>query len=271
MKADMNTQGSSRRTSVVAFYGVDQASDSVRGIYHWMSEAFQQVGNPATTLAVQGKGFTGKPSTFDREDRKIQKAGFESIKGIELTAMTPRGQLPAADWTISASYSRTDQYFVLGVVSELMTLPSPELLDWATQVADILRPEYGIGYIGDDPLKATMYAVGVNATQGTALSGEAYRQAIAISRWADTGIEYKAWRKGVVRDIYAWNFLSLPLLNSQINGISLREWIGKTPERGMLRPLSADFTLWEVNGSSAASIRSALESANLLFDWEQFE
>ena len=50
-----------------------------------------------------------------------------------------------------------------------------------------------------------------------------------IDKWRTVGIEEHCYEKGLLRDVYPWNFFTDLQLSRQIGGLCLRQWIEQDP------------------------------------------
>src|SRR5437763_168555 len=76
-------------------------------------------------------------------------------------------------------------------------------------------PEYGIGYARPAPLGPTWYAIGICQGFPISLTKAEYEQKLTISRWANA-MRARVWQRGVLRDVYPWNFLTQPQLSASV-------------------------------------------------------
>jgi hypothetical protein len=80
----------------------------------------------------------------------------------------------------------------------------------------------------------------------------------------------QVFREGLLRDVYPWNFLTLPQLTRQVRGIALEQWIQRDARRGKLGLLCDGVSLWEVAEANIPEIRQELRQAHVIFDWRKY-
>jgi hypothetical protein len=97
------------------------------------------------------------------------------------------------------------------------------------------------------------------------MSSEETAEADKISRWGN-GMTAEVWKRGLLRDVYLWNFLSDPHLRMTIGTVSLEQWIRADGRRGQLESLDAGLWFWEVAAANLEPVRMALVAANIIFD-----
>ncbi len=156
---------------------------------------------------------------------------------------------------------------VLVARSSIATLTPTSMLPVARILAQSLKPNYGIGYNREHRLGPDFYAGGICMGLGYTESEE--EEKMNISFWSDAVADH-IWRKGVLRDVYPWNFLTKPHLAKQIHGIPLKKWIRQSIGRGTVDVLCKGINLWKVPEVDIPSVRSALRKAGALYQWRQY-
>ena len=64
--------------------------------------------------------------------------------------------------------------------------------------------------------------------------------------------------RGILRDVYPWNFLTAPQLESKVKKETLADWIQRRKWRGRLEQVDDRITLWDVQEKYIPKIRSVL-------------
>jgi hypothetical protein len=264
----------SEECSVVTFYGINTDANAAAAFYQAVVRWFTELGCPPDKLSVHGPGHSGKPVSFARVSAKLQKAGFEGVTSLSVTAMTPGGQIPVNDWLLMADWSVEYSYALVAARSSLATLSNESMLPLAQTLAQDSKPMYGIGYTRPHRLGPAMYAIGICQGLGPGGYGvdltEAEREeADSISRWGD-GLAGQVWRDGLLRDVYPWNFLTKPQFTKPVGGVPLEQWIRQDTRRGTLGPLCEGVSLWEVGEAHLPAVRQALHQAGVIFDWRKY-
>jgi hypothetical protein len=268
----MNVKSSLEQYSAIALYGINPSPEGAKLFYNLIVRWFTTLGYPADLVSVHGEGFSGKPASFRRINAKLQRANFSTVKSFSIFSLLPEVQIPMNDYTLTASYDNDKGGLYAFVVarSSIASLSSTSMLPIAHECIQYLKPSYGIGYTRELQHGPSMYAIGINQGSEVPLKGEAYEQALRISRWCDLAMKKQVYRNGLLRDVYHWNFLTDAQLFAKINGVSLREWIRENPDRGHLSQLNDETWLWNVTEPNLLSIQTALWDAELMFDWRKF-
>lgn len=269
----MTTHGTSVSDErlVLGFYGVDASPKASEGFFRTSIQWFNELGYPPDKLGVGGEGHSGKVGDYRRSKAKLDKSGFSGVKDFSIYASKPNANVPGMEYFVSASFSHAGDdggYAVVAVPSSLAAE-----LDWlpvAQKVVQSVRPAYGIGFKRELRLGPVMFALGVCQGLGVGLTGEAYEEARNISRWCDMGMMKQVYRKGLLRDVYPWNFLTGPQLAKPVGGVPLERWIQQSAERGKVDPLCDGVSLWEVAEAHLPAVRRALHQAGVIFDWRKF-
>jgi hypothetical protein len=254
--------------TVIAFYGVHPGRRSLVDFFRATVEWFTEIGHPPDKLAVGTPGKFGKQQSFSRAANKLQQFGFDNITTLEITSMLPGGEYPLRDYLLTCTYSALSHYATLEARSSLAALSRSSLDLIAGAVAEAVEPEYGIGYYREHKLGPSFYAIGI--CKGLSYSEEDMEAASHISKWGQIGMELKIWKKGLLRDLYPWNFVSELQLSALISGVSLRDWIQSDKRRGSLSSFWNGLTLWEVDEAHLVQVRSELWNSGLIFNWRDY-
>src|SRR5262249_34024626 len=87
-----------------------------------------------------------------------------------------------------------------------------------------------------------------------------------IAEWSLTGMPDQVYRKGILRDVYRWNFLTPPQLKRRIGKTTLERWTRADARRGTLGAFEGNMVLWEVNKRSIPGVRKALRQAGAILE-----
>ena len=194
-----------------------------------MVKWFGELGHPPDK-AGYGPRICAQLGSFDRFNAKLAKKGFRKVTGLTLVATTPRAQIWSDDYYVTASYMGEDDELTADVVarSSVATLSATSLLPVARELAAILKPAYGIGYTRAHRLDPEFYAIGMNVDRDDLTPDELAEQDW-IGTWGETLFTDQVYRKGILRDVYRWNFLTRPHLKKKVGGVPLDRWIRQTP------------------------------------------
>lgn len=251
--------------SVVALYGTDPTPEAAQGFYESVVDWSARLGHPPDRAAVAAPGHSGNLVSFRRSDSKLRAGGFIGVQDLELVSSTP-GELTGSDFYLRASWSASPSYAVTAARSSIASVSDGTLLPIARRLLRWLRPGYGIGYARAIEAGPTWYAIGIGCGSAVSRTQAEYEEDLTISRWANA-MRAGVWRRGILRDIYPWNFLTAPQLAASVDGAPLEEWVQQRPGRGRLVPLCERVTLWEVGDDEQPVVREALQRSGLIFDW----
>jgi hypothetical protein len=258
--------------SALAFYGIRPSAAAAEAFYHMMVKWFTDLGYPPDKAGVTAPGFGTQLGLFGRFDAKLKRTGFRKVTGVTLITTTPRAKIWGSDNYVSASYMGEDDELVADIVarSSLATLSANSLLPVAREVAGLLKPVYGIGFTRAHRLDPTCYAIGLNFDPGD-LTPEEEAEQDWIGTWGETLFADQVYRKGILRDVYRWNFLTRPHLRKKVNGVPLELWIRRGPRRGRLGEFGRGTHLWEVPAKDIPKVRQSLLRAGLILEPEDEE
>src|SRR3989304_10085677 len=215
----------------VAFYGLSATDGGLTSYYEHLIEWFGKNKLSLDMLSVHGPGFSGKPGSFARNDRRLRRSGFKNIESVHLYSMTDDGSIPVLHWVATADVIRSKAVAVLSVDLGVVSWSRDATLSFSRTAIELLRPSYGIGYSREKRVGPALYAIGL--VHGLdAFSGPEYEESLLISRWGDTAMPTEVYKTGLQRDVYPMNFLTAPHLARPIQGSPLAEWVAKEPTRG---------------------------------------
>lgn len=146
------------------------------------------------------------------------------------------------------------------------------MLALAQTIADLLKPDYGIGYRREYRFGPGFYAWGIPQVPDSVplFDPEREKEDELISKWGQIGLDEKVYLRGLLRDVYPWNFVTQPQLTAKVGRLTLQQWIQKTPERGQLSPLTDEMMLWSVEAQHIPTLRQQLWEAGVIFDYTKF-
>ena len=265
----------SEECSALVFYGIEPAVSSLAGFYNGINDWSQEVCCPFDKMSVHGTGYSRKWVSFEHGDAKLQKEGFNAITSVFVVSLTPDARIPVNDYLVTAGFSAKNSYADLVCRSSITPLSRAAMLPIAGTIIRSVKPTYGIGYKRLHSLGPAMYAIGIGQGLGpkgygisSQLTPEERAESERISRWGN-GMLGRVWEKGLLRDVYPWNFLTRPHLVKQVGTISLEKWIRQDERRGRLEPLGDGISFWEVDDINMSSIRKELLEADVIFDWKK--
>ena len=216
--------------SALAFYGIRPSPKAAEDFYHAMVEWF---GRLATRRTRAGLRHPVRYATrlLPTPERQAGEEGLSKVTGVTVVATTPGAEYWDSDCYAAASYMGDDDeltaYMWRGPRSpRCRQRPCCRL----PEVAQLLKPVYGISTpIGR--LDAGFYAIGLNFDPGD-LTPRNSRNRSGSARGARHSLRDQVYRKGILRDVYPWNFLTRPHLKKKVDGVPLEQWIRQNARRG---------------------------------------
>lgn len=259
----------SNECSAIAFYGVEQTPEAISSFYGSAVEWFEGLGLPPDQAAIHGPGHSGKYVSFKHANAKVAKSGFSEIIDVELSSLAQGGNTHNYLATAFCSSKLRFIYFVAR--SSFAELSHAAMLPIAKRIIACARPKYGMGYRRDFRLGPAYYAMGLSHGLGDASSREGTperEEALRISFWS-SAMDAEIWRRGLLRDVYPWNFLTQTQIEMPIQRVTLQDWIQQDHGRGTLIPLESGVILWDVPEVCIPTLRQQLLKADILLDWRK--
>ena len=250
--------------SALAFYGLQLSAARAEASYRHLVDWFDSLGFHPDNLAVSGAGFSEDYDGFEGVDRHLRQSGFEGVRGFSVCRLAPGRAIPVQNWRVDADVSEEYSCCTVGARCSIAPIPGEAILSVARTIVQDLAPVYGIGYRREMGLGPTFYGMGQSV--GLNLWGNDRAKAVRINRWNSVGMGRRVYEKGLLRDVYPWNFLTEPHLSRQVEGVSLRQWIGQGKGRGSLTSVGGDMWLWAVQEYQIERVRRAMEGAGMVFD-----
>jgi hypothetical protein len=262
--------------SALAFYGFLSTEHVKAEAYRKTVKWFEHLGYQPTHLGVYNEQLRGRTALFPEMASKLTKGGFSKVDHLDIFHVEHGRRIDSrhpglvVGFRFSADNEQHGQIeshacATVEAVSSLLFFPSPQLQEIAQTILETLKPEYGIGYHGDNG-----YATGYPPYPADAqLTPEEEQYAEWVSAWGDYGMPDRVYRQGLLRDVYQWNFVSMPVLDAPVGKTSLEKWIGEDPRRGTLTRLTKECTFWDVEDKNIPEVRKVLWDAGRIFNSEK--
>ncbi len=253
----------------VALYGCTMPAPARRRwLFDWAVHHFTALKHPPDFAYLKGATISSRKIGAYKSVVKRLARAFDSLNGFGVYSATPNAGNPSIENYCSATFiSDSDGLVVICVPVD--DAPEPISNSWVSELCSLLTPLYGIGYIRHIDRCPDAFAYGLNILSGshsTILTAEEQLEADSIGAWGFDGLDGRVYRRGILRDVYRWNFLTAAQLQSSVREQCLSEWIATGLNRGTLSRFTSTITLWEVPVSVIAGVRSELQAAKVIFD-----
>lgn len=251
---------SSETRTVIAFYGGQFTPERLESLYLSLIAWFDSLDAHPDKLGIDGGGFSGKVGAFTKNDARLRNSGFAGIKGFSLYSLEAEGEVPLWDWQVTAEI--TSSYCIIGACPSNAPIPGAALRSASEYAIRAFTPTYGIGFKREMRLGPTTFVTGL--VQGLQPWGDEKPEADRIAAWK-VGIKNRVYERGLLRDVYNWNFLNDSHLDQRIRKVSLKQWIEQDQENGVLLPTAGSLQLWEVQDTQMPNVRRTLQDAGVIF------
>jgi hypothetical protein len=200
---------------------------------------------------------------FKRMVKKIEQLKLSETLGLELNCHAEGAKNQIEDCKLVVDLSVSEPSFAFSSRTDVYPR-CEETLDLLKPVIERFQPEYGIGFTRNFYHGPTFYVRGIGCNGRVSVEDEEN-----LIGWFSYARKRFVWRHGQIRDVYPWNFLTAPQLNAKVGEATLRDWIGASPSRGILRPVTSDMLLWDVPESDIPAVRQVLWDAGVIFDYHK--
>jgi hypothetical protein len=249
--------------SVLAFYGIEPTPGSAEKVLEQALKWMARFGCPPQLM---GTNLTKGYLRFKNAERKAKAAGPSSLKTFEVVSLSKGARNTSEGTTCAICYFREKsesalRHLIIDFESAAVRLRSPNFLLMAKEAGMLTNPSYGMSYerlFGWGPVHYAMGLANVNETE---------EERLRTSHWLEA-LDHKLYESGLIRDVYPWNFLTMPHLETMVGQATLEEWIRVDAKRGVLSPLTDRVQLWVVQEEEIPAVRNALVEANIIFDYD---
>jgi len=177
--------------SVVAFYGMSHSASGLEAYYRLSLRWFESLGLQPDRMGLSGDGQSQTVRSFSRTSKKVLREGFEKVAGFEIYVTEPDARIFWSDCIASADYEgeMSGTHAFLTVRNSLATLDSPVMAQIAGEIAKLLKPAYGIGFVRQKKFGPGFFAIGILVgPAGHVSTGEEYEEELRVCRWGDIGM-----------------------------------------------------------------------------------
>ncbi len=248
---------------VLAFYGISPTRGSMPMVF---DKALEWMGRFGCSPNLMGSTLHNGYLRFRTSEKKARNNKFTNVEYFEVVSLEEGARNDSEGTICTICYRIKTQrrfgFLIVDFKADLIHGRYAEFLEVAKEACSLIKPDYGIGYFrmfGWGPLH---YAMGI--ADGDIPDEEGDR----ITQWLEA-VRYDLYDKGLIRDVYPWNFLTLPQLNAKVRDLRLEDWIRQDPRRGTLSPFTDRVKLWEVKDQDIPKVRQVLFDANIIYDYEK--
>jgi hypothetical protein len=261
----------SNEVSVIAFYGIQNTSEVAVLFLESTTEWLHSLGLQPDKIGIHVTGRTGSLRPYSRFRKHADRVDYSTVRGIELYATMPSAKVWWLHSYASAQYEgdKGGTYAFVESRSSILSLDTLADSVVVRRLIDCLRPSYGVGFTRLAQYGPGPFVFGVTCgPPGTGLSGEEYEEGVRVCRWGDTGMAQQVYARGIMRDVFPYNYLNDSHLSNRICGYSFADWVSQDTDRGSLCYLKPDLFLWRVLDHNIQKVRFVLRDAGILFGWK---
>lgn len=250
--------------SVSAFYGIDPKATSIEAVFDqalsWMARFNCSPDLMGTTLDK------GKYVRFKNSEKKARACRFADVHSFQIVSLGEGAQSGLDGTKCNICYQQETEtifsYLIVDFRSDIIRIGSTNFFRVAQEACLLTNPPYGIGLVRPFGLGPVLYCMGI--VQGDVPDEEGDR----ITEWLEV-LRHKLLDKGLIRDVYPWNFLTSAQLQAMVGKFTLKEWIANDSRHGTLSPVTDQAMLWAVEGAAIPRVRQCLIDASIVFDYDK--
>ena len=251
----------------IVFYDYEDAEIDLQGLYDYIVNWAQNLGEPFTRAGITGKNIrsTGrKLQTFKHCNKVLYQQNFKDISSIGLYSALRPIATHDEDFLISASIDvqGINPCIVISASDDLIAFNTSTMISMAENLINYLQPQYGFAFQRHINKGPVFYAGGAICNGG--YSKEEKKQITTLRVFKTNHYRYQI---GDFRDVYPFNFVGEAHLNRTIQDKKLIDWIHESLDHGILKPLSDKLWYWEIAEQNIELVRNALKQENLLISY----
>jgi hypothetical protein len=235
--------------------------DFVQLAEQWLS----LLGQPLNFAAAKAPGLSGRAVPYVRVRHKLHESSIEKARYVELMSMPP-DDARFAEAPIYASINSRRE--ILLAVDTLLPMNEGSWLMIAERMHSALPFVYSYQYALPYSVGPGHYASGI--VHGSIDDFMHEHEKELRTRWSHVLLSpEKNPPDQSLRQVYSLQILSEGHLHLKIQGVTLREWIDQSTDRGRLRPFLANLWVWSVpDEQNVDDANLALFEAGLLKAWD---
>lgn len=260
---------------VTAFYGIFHNAKTVENYFNSTLRWFSSLGLRPDYLGASSDDKAGNVISFSRGSKRLIKNGFNNISSLEVYAAPMNNKILWRDNTIAFDYEGNSNKLCayMSVVNDIYNSNQESLNSIVEEMIAILKPEYGIGYHRPKAYGPGVYVYGVSVSpsEDASFDGENYEESLRINRWSDIGMKRQVYKRGYLRDLYPYNYLTQVHLDRLVDGITLKTWIKQNLSHGTLKEMPQGLTLWSVLPENIPVLRKKLREMGVIFDYKNWQ
>jgi hypothetical protein len=253
--------------TVIAFYGLRYDQGATRQHYELVVDWFDKQGCPPDRARLQGSDFSGKCISYRNAAKQLEKHGFENLDVLGLFTMKPNWKVMMGDDVLTALWDSAHSYATLEISASVAALSDSSVSHYAKRCAEIWRPDYGIAYTMEKNKGPGLYSLGVNYGGRTPFAvGKEAEELSRVSKWGHTWAPARIYQKGLLRDVYEWNFLNRLQAEFEVLGTTLKDWISRDQGHGEISKFNDRLWLWKVDKEDIPALRDTLRATDIIPD-----
>jgi hypothetical protein len=279
----------------LVFYGIESGVERLRSFHETVTAWLREIGLSPDDVLIGRPGQGDIAGDLAHVTSALAGAGFTGVESVEITVSPEDGKATTTEFVVNATCS-DGRYAIVAVRGTVANYTNGRLVSLAQKLIEALSPSYGFGHHMALFLEPQLYALGKTPTLfqmfqpredeeddeseddpadvrdiSRALIEDPDMSLEQIVQWGKMAMPMELYRKGVLRDVYPWNFLNKPQRSAPMEGVTLEEWIKADRSRGKIGPIPCDLAFWAIEPDRIDEIRPLLERNKVIFDFRDFE
>ena len=266
----------------LAFYGIESGDARMRSFHETMTSWLQVLGLDSVQIMIGRPGLGDVAGDLVSVSSALGRDGFIGVESVEIIVAPENQKGTATNYLVHAtcSYGR---YAVVSLRGSVASSAGDGLMALAEGLVAALRPSYAVSFLmalSFDPMSYTMgflphLLIAFQAPEDEEGDDDDVAQdpdqaQEQLVKWGEMAMPLELYKKGVLRDLYNWNFLNKAQRSALVEGVPLELWIKADSSRGRIRPSSNDLSLWTLSSSRIDVIRPVLLRNKVIFDYREF-
>ena len=250
----------SDQMATFGLYGLDARPDSLAEFYSLMMEWMKKYSLAPTLF---GTSDSPRLKKFGPASIKKMQERIHSVTHLSLISVPEDADNELLGKNFHACFDfKGGKYgdVIVSIKERILPLSSPDLRQLMIQLAELVKPTYGLAFRREFRYGPTYFAMAMEYGDATERDG-------AILDNHNDNLHYGYYKtKGLLTWLFPYNMLTDAQLQRPVGDMTLEQWIGSSPEHGTLSPLTESMKLWQLTDEQIEALVPVLQKAGRIIN-----